>query len=141
MFRIFHVLVTVLGIIVCPFACAGHTDELNASETAELRPGRACPCCAHDERLRGEQPPSNGQQGRGSRSDCNCTCLCKGALKRDQGARVGIPIDVLNVPFVLPVVFDKTSHMEAATSWLVGGPPPSCPAGRAARIIHQSLLC
>ena len=141
MFRIFHVHLTVLGILLCPFACAGRADETNARGTGELRSRSACACCPHREGSRDEKPSPNGQNGRGSRPDCNCTCLCKGALTGNQDVRAGLPIDIFNLAFVPPVVFSKTSHTEAVLSWLSGGPPSSYPVGRAARLVLQSLLC
>ena len=142
MFRVFHVLITVLGMILCPFACAADLGGVKAGgRGAQARQEPTCSCCQHRAGSTDQKQSPDSRKGRGSQSGCGCTCLCKGALKSDQGASVGAVFDASSVPLAPPVHLNDTSCTEASASWLLGGPPASYPVGRTARLVYQSLLC
>lgn len=139
MFRVCHVLVTVLGMVLCPFACAGELHRTSApTQNADLRQAPSCSCCQHRAAEQEESP--TGGDGPDSQSGCGCTCLCKGALKGDPGLS-NVVTDVPHVAIAPIVDLDDSSCTEASVWWLLGGPPASYPSGRLARLVHQSLLC
>lgn len=141
MFRVCHVLITVLGMILCPFGCAGELGRASASRDLEVRQPPSCSCCQHGTDSGEQKSSRGGPAGRGSPSGCGCTCLCKGALPGEHGAAAPAPDETLGLAFAPAVDLSDTLWMQAAASWLWGGPPGGYPAGRAARLVYQSLLC
>ena len=142
MFRVFHVLVTVLGMILCPFpAQATWAERTRRAGMRKCGKAPTCSCCQHCAGPTDRKQSRNGQEDRESPSGCDGICLCKGALKGDQGASFDTAADAPNMLFALPADLNDTCCMEASESCLSGGPPTSYPVGRAARLAYQSLLC
>jgi len=140
-FRVCHVIVTVLGIILCPFNCRGDVRARELNRKAELQPGIVGACCPRCATRTDQTQPSNDQNDRDSESPCGCACVCKGALRSDHRPSVARVTDALHLSMAPRGVFDATTGTEALASWLSGGPLTSYPAGRSARLVHQSLLC
>ena len=134
MFRAVQVLLTVAGILACPFQCMARVGDYRAP--AEKR--AACSCCQHrqdpaDESDPGTSPVEPQRRGPAHPEGCGCTCLCKGAVET-----AGVPKVDLGEQMALAAWLDTSvaAQVDAGASAIPSfkaGPPeqsslPSRPA-------------
>ena len=79
MFRTAYVLLTILGIIGCPYRCMPV-----ASAAPEVQPKASTCACCQKHKTAAPAPQENQQKQRNdtSKSGCCCSCLCGGSLEK-----------------------------------------------------------
>ena len=143
MFRVAYVLLTIVGILACPFACMGRVG----AQSAPAEESAGCPCCQHrpqDPVREGQSdgdPNGPGRDGRSPIEDCDCSCLCKGALHAEGDFRFGPEeqaADIVWPDFSLATQADADS--QSLRRFAEGPPPPNLGSGRLIRLALASLL-
>ena len=143
MFRVTCVLLTITGMLACPFVCMAKVGAHGAP--AEQRAG--CPCCQH----RSQHPASEGQSdsspvrperdGPSPIEDCDCTCLCKGAPHAEGDFKFSLEkqtADNVWLDFSLAAQADAGS--QSLRCFAEAPPPPKLGSGRLIRLALASLL-
>jgi hypothetical protein len=79
MFRTTYVLLTILGIIGCPYRCMPV-----AFAAPEIQPKASTCACCQKHKTAAPAPRGNQEKHRddSSKSDCCCSCLCGGSLEK-----------------------------------------------------------
>ena len=147
MFRVAYILLTIAGILACPFTCMAKVGGLRAS--VEQRAG--CSCCQHPQAPAGEsgsgrsppEPERREPERRGPAhpEGCNCICLCKGAVET-----TGVPKVDLGEQTAFAVWLDASLLTQAGAESLSFSsfgealPPPQLGSGRMIRLALASLL-
>ena len=143
MFRVAYVLLTVAGISACPFMCMAKVGDHGAS--AEQRAG--CPCCQH----RRQDPTGEGQSdnspvkperdGPSPIEDCDCTCLCKGALHAEGVFKFNLEEQTAgNVWLDFSLGARADAGFQSLPWFAEAPPPPKLGSGRLIRLAFASLL-
>ena len=143
MFRVAHAIVTIAGMLFCPFVCMAKAGPCPAPAAQRAE----CPCCQH----RCQDPTQKGRTDDGPREperhvptpaeDCFCPCLCKGAVFTEGAPKLGFAEQA-----ALVVWFDSTSITKANAdsqdvfSFTEAPPPPKLGSGRLTRLALASLL-
>lgn len=139
MFRVVHVLLTITGLLVCPFVCndaAAHSFVAKADHGQTQTKAKICHCshgCCGDRAQSKNQPRSPDKCG-------DRACVCQGALVvAHECNRCVVPDLVVAFDQVAPQVRDLASAN--VSNRILGGPPlPPLPDGRAVRLAIESLL-
>ena len=142
MFRVAYILLTIAGILACPFACMAKVGGHRAS--VEQRAG--CSCCQHRQAPAGESgsgrsPVEPERRGPAHPEGCNCTCLCKGAVETTE-----VPKADLGEQTAFAVWLDTSLLTQAGagplsfSSFGEALPPPQLGSGRMIRLALASLL-
>ena len=131
MFRAAYVLLTIAGILACPFSCMAKVGDHRAS--VEQQAG--CSCCQD------RQAPDGERRGPANPEGCDCTCLCKGAVETK-----AVPMADLDVQLAFAVCLDacllRHPNVESPSLFHFGEspPPPQLGSGRMIRLALASLL-
>jgi hypothetical protein len=142
MFRVAYVLLTVAGILACPFQCMA---KIGGHSVPAEQPA-ACPCCQHrqdpaDETDSGTNTAEPQPRGPAHPEGCDCQCFCNGALDTAQ-----VPKLDLGEKGTLAAWLDASpaAQVDAGAysplSFHAGPPPPKIGSGRMIRLALASLL-
>ena len=143
MFRVTHVLLTIGGMLACPFMCMATVSAHGAA--AEQR--AACSCCQHasqgpvGESNPEDKPVEPERRGEAPGEACDCACLCKGVVHTENDPQL-----VLNEQTASVVCLDFTCIVQAdagtqsVPSFAEAPPPPKLGSGRSIRLAIASLL-
>lgn len=135
MFRVASMFLAIAVIMACPFHCMANVGGPDAPAQQEA----VCSCCGHGGPAEDPAPRRDPLTPGG---DCGCgSCLCHGAVVESAQATIdlefagngffsaNLPLKTRGLSFDIPNRPDWFSDRA-----------PSPPAGRAARILHQSFL-
>jgi hypothetical protein len=142
MFRVAYILLTVAGILACPFVCMAKVGAHGAP--AEQRSG--CSCCQHwqnspDESDSGTGPVGSQPCGPAHPKDCDCTCLCKGAPHTEGDGKFSLEEQTMRdvwLDFSLAAQADAGSRSLRCSA--DAPPPPKLGSGRLISLALASLL-
>ena len=129
-------LALILSLLACPLNCMGAFTDVGAQNSAPA----ACGCCGNGIADRDSAPPRVPDT---PDDDCQCpTCLCNGAvILLDSGS---LDLLSLNEHILAELWIEEGSEDLASVSsaWIDWCRDHRIlhPAGRAARILHQSFL-
>ena len=130
MFRCVSILLTIGGVLSCPFTCAGGTADLGSR--AHISAEFGCSDChgpCHD----GEGGPTPGD---GCDLDCVCKVLVEGPAKAPALALLWSPVDGLRALSAADIA--ASLCRSNAAEW--SPTHPGLEGGFAIRIAHASLL-
>jgi len=129
-------LILIFAVMACPLNCMGALSESDAPSMSTS----ACGCCSHHAAERDSEPVGAPDS---PNHDCPCpTCLCNGAvLLADDVAfdLSSIGSHDWAVVSIVDLSGASTSSSAACDDWCQDHSILR-PAGRAARILHQSFL-
>jgi hypothetical protein len=135
MFHLAFVLLSASVTIACPFLCRG---DLGGAETHSGQESN-CSCC--DRAFPGERSDPDQPQPSAPSEDCGCgDCLCQGAVVEPSAGFPTGSVDIAVTAILLsPEAGGQEPGKGLGPAWrtLPGG---LLPAGRDARILHQSFL-
>lgn len=138
MFRAAYVLLTIAGILACPFSCMAKVGDHRAS--VEQRAG--CSCCQDRQNPADERSPLEPERrGPANPEGCDCTCLCKGAVETK-----AVPMADLDGQLAFAVCLDvcllRHPNVESPSlfHFSESPPPPQLGSGRMIRLALASLL-
>jgi len=143
MFRVACVLMTITGMLACPFVCMANVG----GHRPPVEPRAGCSCCQHrwqdssGESKSGKSPVDPERRGLPPSEACDCICLCKGAVEA-AGVR---EIDLGGQSTLIAWLgFSPSAGADAAsgplTSFAEAPPPPRLGSGRLIRLAFASLL-
>ena len=143
MFRVAYILLTVAGILACPFKCMAKVGAQGVP--AEQRAG--CSCCQHS-----WQDPAGGsgfeaspvepqRRGPAYPEDCDCICLCRGAVETVGGPQPGLGEQAAFTAWLdSSLITQADAASSSFPSLAEGSPPPEFCCGRMIRLALASLL-
>lgn len=142
MFRVVHVLLTIIGMVACPFFClTGNLRQATGRPArAEIATAASCPCCKH------AAPPSDNGQRKDSpgtptpTSQCTCPCICKGAIVGSGSERLADDLGQWMALVSIPDAVAGGAVAYAPTWQGATCPPGDPPSGCSMRIRLGSLL-
>ena len=143
MFRVVFVLLTIAGIVACPFECMAKSAGMCAPARQRVE---ECSCCQHVQNRASETATAIGpvepqRRDPAHPGGCGCSCLCKGAVNT-----ASVPKVDLGEQMALSVWFDTSpiAHVDASVPSLTfsgeGPPVPKLGSGRMIRLVLGSLL-